>query len=190
MTGIRVELNDPTDYPSPKDYVEQHLAPVATELQRITNELLSPGATSSEEWSVDMVPSTGGFGAFCSLDAPLTVNAKHVTFDGREYFALPKELLRAKQVKVQFTAVVYVKLLHDTHYPVTFRLVKDTGEVIDNSEFDVSTEEPETVRRTLPFGDARGSISPELRTYYIQARCLGAGKLPVCRRLSLSFVYI
>ncbi len=190
MTGIRVQLDNPALYDSPRAYVEQHLAPAVTELHRLINELLSPGCSSSEEWAVDMV-STGPFASgFQPLDGLLQRAPKHVTFDGTEYFSLPKELLRSKQVKVQFTAVVYGKPLGKSCGPVAFRLVRGDGMVVDNSEFQVTTEEPETVSRTLSFGDQRGSISPELRDYIIEGMCVGGRTLPVCRRLSLSFVYI
>lgn len=191
MTGVRLELANPNTFASPTEYVEQHLAPLATELHRITNELLSPGASSAEEWRVDMVPTRPISGGFQPLDGYLQRAAKHVTFDGAEYFSLPKELLRSKQLKVQFAAVVYGKKLHKQLGPVAFRLIRAVdGMVIDNSEFQVTTEEPETVSRILPFGDKDGCVSPELRDYIIEGMCPGVRMLPVCRRLSLSFVYI
>lgn len=185
MTGIRIALDNPDAYPSPREYVEKHLAPVATELHRITNELLSPGSTSAEEWAMDMVPSKFG-DRFCRLDRRLEEAPKHVIFDGSEYFSLPKELLRAKQVKIQFTAAVYVK----GHGTAAFRLVCDDEAIIKDSEF--TTDSPILFTKTcrLPFGDQRGCIQPDSRTYYIEAcRTKGRG-IPVCRRLSLSFVYI
>lgn len=190
MSGTRLELANPEAYASPQDYVVEHLAPVAMELQRVVNELLTPGATSVEEWGMDMVPSGPFSGEFQPLDGHLHRASKHCTFNGGEYFSLPKEHLLAKQVKVQFTAVVYGKKLHKQLGPVAFRLIRADGMVIDNSEFQVTTEEPETVSRILPFGELRGCVSPERHDYIIEGRCVGVRMLPVCRRISLSFVYI
>ena len=190
MSGARIELANPEAYSSPEVYVEEHLVPVAMELQRVVNELLTPGSTSAEEWASDMVPSGPFNGEFQPLDEHLHLAAKHVTFDGAQYFSLPKEHLRSKQVKVQFTAVVYGKKLHKHLAPVAFRLIRADGMVIDNSEFQVTTEEPETVSRILPFGELRGCVSPERHDYIIEGKCPGVRMLPVCRRLSLSFVYI
>lgn len=189
MTGVRVELASPQAYDTPQDYVEQHLAPVVTELHRITNELLSPGATSAEEWAVDMQPTTPGHNWRC-LDKRLDETAKHVTFDGTDYFSLPAEHLRAKQLKVQLTAVVYGKPLGKRVEEVEFRLSRGDGVVIDNSTFAITGRDPQTVSRILPFGGQVGSIAAELRDYVIEARCLSRQTVPVCRRLSLSFVYI
>lgn len=190
MSGTRLELPTPDGYASAQEYVEQHLAPVATELHRLVNELLMPGSTSAEEWESDMIPSGPFTGGFQPLVEHLKPAAKHVTFDGSAYFSLPKEHLRAKRAKVQFTAVVYGKRLHKQLGSVAFRLIRADGMVIDNSEFQVTTEEPETVSRILPFGAMDGSVSPERHDYIIEGRYLGARMLPVCRRLSLSFVYI
>jgi hypothetical protein len=189
MTGIRVELANPETYASPGEYVEQHLAPVVTELHRITNELLSPGATSAEEWSVDMRPETPS-ADWRSLDRRLEETAKHVTFDGSQYFTLPAELLRAKQLKVQLTAVVYGKPVGKRLHEVEFRLSRADGIAIDNSTFCVTTTTPVTINRILPFGGQVGSIAAELRDYVIEARCVSRLTVPVCRRLSLSFVYV
>jgi hypothetical protein len=182
MTGLRLELNNSDAY---VDYIEQHLAPVATELHRITNELLSPGATSSEEWAMDMVSSKALSATFSRLDRRLDESAKHVTFDGGEYFSLPPELLRAKQLKIQLTAVVYVKRLGTA----TFRLVREDGMAIDNSEFETADVMPTTRVCILPFGDQPGCISSDKQRYFIEGRAT-KGAFPVCRRLSLSFVYI
>jgi hypothetical protein len=184
MPGIRLELADPANYSSPSEYIEQHLAPVVTELHRLTNELFVPGSTS-EEHAVDMVQARAGDDQFRSFDRRLYETAKHVVFDGSAYFSLPKELLRVKQAKVQFTAVIYVK----GDGEADFRLVRDDGVVIQDSTILINRDSRVEHVRRLPFGDQPGSISPENRTYYIQAS--NAGRcIPVCRRFSLSFVYI
>lgn len=186
MTGLRLDLANPGAY---RDYVAEHLAPVATELHRVVNELLAPGATSAEEWSVDMVPEISD-SVFRQLDQPLHPSGKSTVFDGAEYFTLPKELLRAKQLKVQLVAVVYGKAMDGWDSTVDFRLVRDDGMVITNSTFFCNEGEPTPFYRTLPFGDTPGSISPDKRTYYIEGRSEYGHSLPVCRRFSLSFVYI
>lgn len=182
MSGIRLELANPEGV---KDYVEKHLAPVATELHRIVNELLSPGATSDEEWRVDSVPAPGIKGRYTRLVRPLFEWAKHLTFDGSEYFSIPKELLRSKQVKVQFTAVVY----SSGGGPVSFRLVDQQGEPIESSDLFTTSEVPVTLSTIVPFGESRGCVHPSKLTYFIEGRTDGFSK-PVCRRFSLSFVYI
>lgn len=189
MTGLRLDLPNPDTCESPREYIEKHLAPALTELHRITNELLAPGATSAEEWAVDMGPKTTGK-FFQRLDQPLYHPGKHVVFDGTEYFTLPKELLRSKQVKVQLTAVVYGKADDDCGSSVAFRLVRDDGVVIQNSDFFCHDQEPSTFTRTLPFGDATGSIAPGKRTYFLEGCSPFCQSMPVCRRMSLSFVYI
>jgi len=185
MSGSRLELANPNTFESPKEYVEKHLAPLVTELHRVTNELLSPGSSSAEEWGVDMVPSKAD-AIFRRLDKRVDDSPKHVIFDGSEYFSLPKELLRAKQAKIMFTAVLYTKGKGEAQ----FRLVRDDGVVVENSVIYVSEQHTvATYTRHLPFGDQPGSISPDSRTYYIEASSQGRC-IPVCRRFSLSFVYI
>lgn len=184
MSGAQVELANPNLYDSPREYVEKHLAPVVAELHRITNELIVPGATSSEEWTVDMVPSVSG--AFSPLDRRLDESPKHVVFDGATYQSIPKELLRQKLLKVQLTAVVYVKGDGDA----LFRLVRDDGAVVANSHINTCSPVPETISRTLPFGDAPNSVAPKQHSYIIQGKGLDPGAIPVCRRFSLSFTYV
>lgn len=189
MTGLRLELPDPSKFSSPQEYIEKHLAPALTELHRITNELLAPGATSTEEHAVDMVPPPNTGGRFSRLDRPLYQWAKHVTFQGQDYFSLPKALLKAKQVKVQLTAVVYACQRKLQVTPVQFRLVDSSGDVIDNSELRTAHSEPQTLTAVLPFGEHRGCIHPSIQTYFIEGSSDGSAT-PVCRRFSLSFIYI
>jgi hypothetical protein len=189
MTGVRVELANPDDYASPNEYIQEHLAPLIAELHRLTNELLVPGSTA-EELSVDMVPTDVSGLTYQRLDRRLDHSAKHVTFDGNEYFTIPPELLLVKQAKVQLTAVVYAKSLGKSSGTVAFRLVREDGLIIDASAFEVSERVPTTVTRILPFGYTEGCIAPERRNYFLEARYLGTRTLPVCRRFSLAFVYI
>lgn len=186
MTGVRVELANPNLYDSPREYVEKHLAPIVSELHRVTNELTAPGSTSAEEWGVDMVPANPTVGAFHSLDRRLDESPKHVVFDGAAYQSIPKELLRQKQLKVQFSALVYVKGQGD----VLFRLVRDDGAVVANSHINSCSQEPELISRTLPFGDAPNSVAPKQHRYIIQGKGLDLDAIPVCRRFSLSFIYV
>ncbi len=186
MTGLRLELHDPRDYELVKDYIEKHLAPAATELHRITNELLSPGSTSSEEASADMMPSVSVTEYFGRLNRHVDDSAKHIIFDGSQYFSLPKELLRVKQVKVQLTAVLYLK----NGKEADFRIVRDDAEVILDSTIHVTSRAALTYSCRLPFGDAPGCVSPDSRHYYIEAKALERSCVPVCRRFSMSFVYI
>lgn len=184
MTGLRIQLPDPSSCASPLEYIERHLAPAATELHRIVNELLAPGATSAEECSMDMVPGKCS-GSFSRLDKRLDESPKHVIFDGSEYFSVPTEILRAKQLKVQLTAVLYVK----GKGAADFRLVRDDGAIIRGSSIHVSDKLAMEYSRIVPFGDHPDCISPDSRTYYIEAATLDRC-VPVCRRFSLSFVYI
>jgi hypothetical protein len=186
MPGVRIELANPNTYDSPREYVVQHLAPIVAELHRITNELIAPGATSAEEWGMDMGPSAATCGAFSPLDRRLDNSPKHVVFDGAAYQSIPKEILRAKQLKVQFSALVYVKGKGDA----CFRLVRDDGAVVANSHITCSGKEPALITRTLPFGDAPNAVAPKQQTYIIEGKGLDPGAIPVCRRLSLSFIYV
>jgi len=184
MPGARVELANPNTYASPTEYIEQHLAPIVAELHRVTNELIAPGSSSGEEWSMDMVPSVRG--AFSPLDRRLDETPKHVVFDGATYQSIPKELLRRKQLKVQLSAIVYVKGRGD----VLFRLVRDDGQVVANSHMNSCSTEPETITRALPFSDAPNAVAPKQHTYIIEGKGLDAAAIPVCRRFSMSFIYV
>ncbi len=184
MSGARIELANPLTYDSPREYAEQHLVPVVAELHRVLNELLVPGSSSGEEWAMDMVPSVGG--AFSPLDRRLDASPKHVVFDGAEYLKIPTELLRAKQLKVQLTAVVYAQGKGD----VLFRLVRDDGVVVANSHMSTFSETPETITRTLPFGELPNCVAPKRHRYIIEGKGLDLGAIPVCRRFSMSFLYV
>lgn len=183
--SARVELANPNLYASPQEYVEKHLAPVVAELQRVIDELCVPGSTSAEDDSVDMVPAVPG-NYWSELDKRLRDTPKHVFFDGAEYLTIPKELLRQKLLKVQLAATVYVK----GKGKAEFRLVRDDGQVILGSDFVTDCHEATTFRHTLPFGNTQGCVASEKRSYIIQARSIGPAAIPVCRRFSMSFVYI
>ena len=188
MAGVQVELANPNTYDPSRAYVEQHLVPVVAELHRVLTELTAPGSSSAEEWGVDMVPEIST-AIFQRLDKRLEETAKHVVFDGSEYLKIPKELLRAKQLKVQLTAVAYAKHDEDPG-TVEFRIVRDDGRAITGSYFSTYSSTPETFTRALPFGNADGCVSPEKRTYYIEGCSPFRASIPVCRRFSLSFIYI
>ena len=186
MAGIRVELANPKLFKSPEEYVERHLAPITAELHRLATEFFVPGSTS-EELAVDMTTRLGPYNdRFKRLDRPLDSSPKHVVFDGSEYFLLPKDVLRAKQVKVQFTASVYVK----GGGGADFRLTNSAGNLIEDSFFQVEGAELKTVSLRLPFGEQKGSITPDSQYYYIEAGRVAPGSLPVCRRFSLAFIYV
>ncbi len=181
----RIELANPNLYATPQEYIEKHLAPAALELQRLIEELSAPGSTSAEETDVDMVPDPPGC-YWSNLDHRLAETPKHVVFDGAEYLTIPKELLRQKMLKVQLSATVYVK----GRGKAEFRLVKDADEVMAGSSFVTDCHMPTTFTHTLSFGNTQGCVAPEKRSYIIQARSIGPAAIPVCRRFSMSFVYI
>jgi hypothetical protein len=178
-------LANPQSFDSVQAYIEDHLAPVSAELHRLANELFVPGSTA-EEHAMDMVPDPAAKQYFSRLDRRLDPSPKHVIFDGSEYFSLPKDLLRNKQAKVQLTAVLYVKGQGEAD----FRLVRDDGEVIDDSLIRVISERAVIRSAILPFGDLPRCVSPDSRVYYIEAGSLERSCIPVCRRFSMSFVYI
>jgi hypothetical protein len=184
VTGVRIELANQNTYGSPSEYVEQHLVPVVTELHRITNELLDPGCTSPEDWAADMVPGEKTKSYYRRLDTPLNHRAKHVAFDGSEYFKIAPELLRSKQLKVQLTAIVYV-----LGTEAEFRLVRDDGMIVLGSLIQAYKRTPETFSVILPFGAEVGCVSPDARTYYLEGGSVGKNT-PVCRRFSMSFIYL
>ncbi len=182
MSGIRLELANPNEYPSIPDYVGRHLVPVVTELHRVVNELMEPGSSSMEESSVDMVPRVPTTAAFGTLDTHYRPSPKSVVFDGASYFQIPKELLRSKQLKVLFDGVVF------TGKPgqATFRLMREDGCIVSGSEFTTDSLADSHFARWLPFGEAEDRVLPRKTTYFIQ----GKGLMPVCRRFALSFVYL
>lgn len=186
MSSAQVELANPHLYESPREYVEKHLAPIVAELHRITNELVAPGATSDEEWSVDMVPSAQSSRAFSPLDRRLADSPKSVVFNGAEYESLPKELLRSKQLKVQLSATVYALGDHNAE----FRLVDEFGVAIQGSSFFHRGKLPTTITCHLPFGNVANCVAPISRKYIMQGRGCGPDTIPVCRRFSMSFVYL
>ena len=151
----------------------------------MANELLAPGSTSAEEYGVDMIPVMPSLGYYQYLEKRLDESPKHVVFDGGAYQAISKEILRQKQLKVQLVAVVYAK-----HGAVAFRLVRGDGVVVSGSEFQTSAKAPTTITCQLPFGDAHGCVAPKPLTYMIQGKGLDDAAIPVCRRFSLSFIYV
>lgn len=185
MAGIRVELANPKLFKSPEEYVERHLAPITAELHRLATEFFVPGSTS-EELSVDMTCTVPPVDGFRRLDRLVDTQPKHVIFDGSAYFLTPKDVLRSKQAKIQLSASVYVK----GGGGCTFRLVRDDGMPIEGSWFEANGASLQRITKQLPFGDQKGCISPDSRTYYIEAGHATYGSLPVCRRFSLAFIYV
>ena len=186
MTAAKLELADPHEFDTARDYIEKHLAPTAAELHRLVNEFLDPGSTSSEECSVDMAPSGEAPHKWWVVDTVINKQPKSVLFDGREYFSIPKESLRGKRLKVQMNATVFVK--HGGS--ALFRLIRGDGDVVKDSEFSASSSEPAIISRILPFGEGSGCVTPHWQSYIMQARKLEKHSLPVCRRFSLSFTLI
>ena len=186
-SGAQLELANPDLYESPRDYVEKHLAPVATELHRLLNEFLAPGSTSVEEAAVDMTAVLDVPHSWSNVDRVLKPLPKSVSFNGRDYFLIPKETLRAKQLKVQLTAVAYVK----DGGAAELRIVRgDDGTPIPASVFRVIGSEPRSYVVNLPFGEAVGCVTPQLSLYVMQARRLQKQSIPVCRRFSMQFLLI
>lgn len=190
MTGLRLELGNPNAYSSVQDYVKEHVAPVVTELHRLTNELLAPGATSAEEWSVDMIPPPLKRGQFARLDRHLQNTAKNVFFDGSTFLDVPAEILQRKQLKVQLQATVYKHDPNGVGGSVRFRLVDEHGWHIQGSSMHTDSSDPVTIHSTLAFGRDGHSVKPGPARYYIEASTSNERVIPVCRRLSMSFVYI
>ena len=187
--SARIELTNPNLCATPQEYIEKHLAPAVAELHRLINELTAPGSTSAEDGSVDMVSSESSRFIFSPMDKRLDTQPKHVVFDGAEYLSVPKELLRQKQLKVQLSATVYVKGIKGKG-SAEFRLVCDDGNVIYGSDFVTDCHEPTTFTHTLPFGNIQGCVAPAQHSYIIQGRSVDLAAIPVCRRFSMSFVYI
>lgn len=181
----RIELANPNLYATPQEYIEKHLAPVVAELHRALEEVTSPIGDKS----MDMIPLHGGLG-WSTLDTHLDATPKHFIFDGSAYEKVPTELLRHKQLKVQLTALVYVI----GGGSADFRLMRydglTTGEPVIGSQFETDCHEPTSFTLTLPFGNTKGCVAPEKRSYIIEARSVDPSTIPVCRRFSMSFVYI
>lgn len=186
MTSARIELANPNLYATPQEYIEKHLAPVVAELHRALEEVTSPIG----EKSTDMIPLYSSL-KWSPLDAHLDNTPKHFIFDGAAYEKVPTELLRQKQLKVQLNALVYVI----GGGSADFRLMRYdglpfTGEPVIGSTFETDCHEPTSFTLTLPFGNTKGCVAPERRSYIIEARSVDSGIIPVCRRFSMSFVYI
>lgn len=181
----RVELANPNLYATPQEYIEKHLAPVVAELHRALEEVTSPVGDKS----MDMIPQVSG-PQWSPLDTRLDNTPKHFIFDGAAYEKVPMELLRQKQLKVQLNALVYVIGEGEAE----FRLVRydglPVGEPVIGSYFETDCHEPTSFTFTLPFGNAKGCVAPEKRSYIIEARSVDPSTIPVCRRFSMSFVYI
>ena len=190
MSSVQLELGNPAAYSSVKEYIEQHVTPVLTELHRLTNEMIAPGSTS-EAHSVDMTTDFPDE-RWRPLDTLVTSVSKSVDFDGSEYFSLPKDLLRAKQIKVQLTAQCYIRKTEDIFQlgGADFRLVDDDNDAIEGSQFTTMAPYPANFSLKLPFSDSRHHIRPAKKRYWLQARSHSSVVQPVCRRFSLSFIYI
>jgi len=186
MSSVQLELGNPAAYSSVKEYIEQHVTPVLTELHRLTNEMIAPGSTA-EAGDVDMISGDTSNTHWASFTTPLKSSPKFVKFDGSEYFKLPKDLLKAKQVKIQLTATVYCRGDIGT---AEFALFDGEGGIINGSVFSTSEQDPSTITRRLPFGEAKGLIAPSDSLYLLKGRPVSRGVIPVCRRFSLSFIYI
>ncbi len=188
MTNARLELASPEGFESVRSYINEHLAPVAAELHRLVNESFAPGSTSAEEGSIDAIPSDPASGVFETIDRPLRTGPKSVVFDGAEYFQIPKDVLRSKQVRVVFSATTYC--LEGSHPGALFRLVRADGMVIEGSSFGCTWDAPKPFSCELPIADKPGCIVPSMQVYHIQGKALQRGLTPVCRRFSLSLQFV
>lgn len=181
----RIELANPNLYATPQEYIEKHLVPLVNELHRVVEEVTSPIGDKS----LDMIPQVSGI-QWSQLDIHLDRTPKHFIFDGAAYEKVPTELLRQKQLKVQLNALVYVI----GGGSADFRLVRydglPFGEPVLGSTFETDCPEPTSFTLTLPFGNTKGCVAPDKRSYIIEARSVDSGIIPVCRRFSMSFVYI
>lgn len=199
---------------SEKDYVEQRLVPMVSELNRVVQEFFVPGV-SDEEMSVDMTTSDS-CKFFTDCNQRLELNKpKSVKFECPNDIPLFKG---DKRLKILLAAVVYVKPVasdsvsakmsargYSSKSPPTagFQLVRSCdGFVVEDSIFQVMEDKPTLYQRYLPFGKeektkggAAGStsvcrISPFEYEYHVQARSMNVKCVPVVRRISLSTVYI
>jgi hypothetical protein len=183
LSDIKVILPTKDESENPSDYVNNKLVPIVSELHRLTNALICGG--NSEEYSdIDMIPSTIGL-KFAPVDVYLQQKRpKSCTFevpDNTPYQQLGKSL------KALFKAEVYSEKGHS----VCFRLINsNSGESLRDSSLQVMTKEPKVYSVYLPIGAQKDRVQLNLTTYHIEAKCMTIIDRPICRRFSLSLVYV
>lgn len=167
---------------SAKEYVEQRLVPLAGDLKRLCDEFFVPGSTA-EDVSVDMRPSQ--LKKFYSpVDTRVSEKPKSTSFWIPDNFPYEQN---GKRLKIQFRAVLYIA----GNGTAAFRLVDTKRDSeISGSTIQVMSSEPTLYERCLDIGRDGESIHPEVTDYHIEAKLLTTLCQPVCRRFSLSCVYI
>lgn len=181
MTDVKLILPEPDSF-EPGDYVRDKLIPLAGHLQKLCNEFFNPGCTA-EEGIVDMMPAEP-HKYFEDLDKRVIDKPKSVRFKAETGIPLYKG---EKRLKILLSAMVYVQPAGTA----CFRLVRaDDGMFIEDSVIQINNTEPTLINRYLAFGNQDGRISPFEYTYNIQGKFLGSKCNPICRRFSLTPVYI
>lgn len=166
----------------PADYVRDKLIPLTGQLHKLCSEFFNPGCTA-EDVIVDMMPNDPHKYFEC-LDKRVSEKPKSVTFKTEPNLPLSKG---EKRLKILFSAVVYVQ----PSGTACFRLVRACDKmIVEDSLIQTTAEEPTLLNRYLHFGTEEGRISPFQYEYIIEGRYLGAKCNPICRRFSLSEVYI
>ncbi len=181
MTDCKLILPEPDSF-DPADYVRDKLIPLTGQLQKLCSEFFNPGCTA-EEGIVDMMPAEP-HKYFENLDKRVEDKPKSVLFKPERDLPLYKG---DKRLKILLSAIVYVQPAGTA----CFRLVNgDNGDVIEDSIIQVTNTEPALYTRYLSYGNQEGRIRTTEYTYAIQAKYLSTKCNPICRRFSLTTVYI
>lgn len=180
-SDIKLVLPEPQSF-DPADYVRDKLIPLAGHLHKLCSEFFNPGCTA-EEGIVDMMPNEP-HKYFEPLDKRVTEKPKSVVFKTDPNIPQVKG---DKRLKILLSAVVYVQ----PPGTACFRIVRACDKmVIEDSIIQINNTEPALLNRYLHFGNEQGRISPFEYEYQIEGRYIGSKCIPVCRRFSLSEVYI
>lgn len=166
----------------PADYVRDKLIPLTGQLHKLCSEFFNPGCTA-EEGIVDMRPEEP-HKYFESLTKRVHDKPKSCIFKAEPGLPLAKG---DKRLKILLSAVVYVQPAGTA----CFRLIRACDKmVIEDSLIQTTNTEPALLNRYMAFGNQEGRISPFEYEYIIEGKYLGTKCVPICRRFSLSAVYI
>ena len=186
MSDLKLYLPTKEEEESPQIYVNQKLVPLAAELHRLVNENMTRGVTE-ENSDIDMVPQEVGK-QYSLVNMYLhTVRAKFCTFSvDTKQTPLQKD---GKMLKVMYKATVY----SENGKPVHFRLMRVKDKVtIRQSDIQTANTKPTEHVLYLPLGDSsqKDRIQIKENEYCIEAKYVQLWARPICRRFSLSLVYV
>lgn len=181
MSDFKLQLPEPTDF-DPSNYTKNHLIPLCAQLHKLCSEFFTPGCTD-EAGAVDMAPKEP-HKYFEDVDTPVSSKPKSVRFSVDPNVPLFKG---EKRLRICLSAVVFCQ----PSGTAVFRLVRRSDKsVVEDSLIQTGATEPTLVNRYLLLGNEPGRVSPYADDYVMQAKYMGTKCVPICRRFSLSVVYV